>query len=172
MTTQLVIEGRHMSLEIRGRRPKLRMRIDGRDHEIVEARGPDGSFEIVVDGISYRGFRFITPDAIWVRFGGRTFVSERSADAKKTSPTGKLEVRSEMPGTVVAIHVEEGAGVRAGDALLTVESMKLQLTLHADRTGSIAKIFSKVGATFDRGAPLLAYRAEIAKPDAPVLEPK
>lgn len=36
--------------------------------------------------------------------------------------------------------------------------MKLQLTVNADRAGEIARVFLQAGATFERGATLLAYR--------------
>jgi 3-methylcrotonyl-CoA carboxylase alpha subunit len=69
---------------------------------------------------------------------------------------------SEVPGTIVSVHVDEGARVSEGDPVVTVESMKLQLTLNADRNGRIAKIFLAAGSTFDRGAPLFAYAKETA----------
>src|SRR3712207_8974151 len=34
--------------------------------------------------------------------------------------------RSQMPGKIVRVHVDAGARVEAGDAILTVEAMKMQ----------------------------------------------
>jgi propionyl-CoA carboxylase alpha chain len=50
-----------------------------------------------------------------------------------------------MPGLVIALNVEEGAEVKAGDALVIVEAMKMENILRADRDGTVKKINAKVG---------------------------
>jgi 3-methylcrotonyl-CoA carboxylase alpha subunit len=156
-------QGTAHQIEIVARRPNLRLRIDGHEHDIDEARTSNGSFAIAVDGQTYHGFRFVTPDRIWIRLQNRTFVIDRrTSSSGKSSAKGALEVMSEVPGTIVSVHVDEGARVSEGDPVVTLESMKLQLTINADRNGVIAKIFLSAGATFDRGAPLFAYAKETA----------
>jgi 3-methylcrotonyl-CoA carboxylase alpha subunit len=156
-------QGTAHQIEIVARRPNLRLRIDGHEHDIDEDRASDGSFTMVVDGQTYRGFRLVTPERIWIRLQNRTFVIDRrTSSSGKSSAKGALEVTSDVPGTIVRVHVSEGAKVGEGDPVVTVESMKLQLTINADRSGVIAKIFLAAGATFDRGAPLFAYAKETA----------
>ncbi len=46
------------------------------------------------------------------------------------------EVRSPMPGTVVAVPGDDGARVEAGDPLVVVEAMKMEHTLRAPRAGT------------------------------------
>ena len=50
-----------------------------------------------------------------------------------------------MPGLVKAIHIEEGAEVKAGDPLAVVEAMKMENILRAERDGTVKKIPAKVG---------------------------
>ena len=45
-----------------------------------------------------------------------------------------------MPGLIVKIHVEEGQEVQEGQALCTVEAMKMENILRAERKGMVAKI--------------------------------
>ena len=70
-----------------------------------------------------------------------------------------------MPGTVIAIHTEVGAEVKAGDKLITIESMKLQVGLVASRDGVIEGIHVPAETAFDRGA-LLISLVPLAAPEA------
>ena len=50
-----------------------------------------------------------------------------------------------MPGLIVKIDVEVGQEVQEGQPLCTVEAMKMENILKAERTGIVAKINSNVG---------------------------
>ncbi len=52
-----------------------------------------------------------------------------------------------MPGMVVSINVEEGQDVFEGQALATVEAMKMENILRAERKGRVAKINAAPGAS-------------------------
>ena len=49
-----------------------------------------------------------------------------------------------MPGLVVKIAVNEGDEVQEGQVLATIEAMKMENTLRAERKGTVAKV--NVGA--------------------------
>jgi biotin carboxyl carrier protein len=67
--------------------------------------------------------------------------------------------RAPMPGTVIAIAVEEGQQVSSGDPLVIIESMKLETTIKAWRDGIVESIHVSVGRSFDKDAPLLTLVA-------------
>ena len=50
-----------------------------------------------------------------------------------------------MPGLVISIDVVVGQEVSAGDKLCTIEAMKMENILRAERKGVVAKINSSVG---------------------------
>ncbi|SFG51933.1 biotin carboxyl carrier protein /biotin carboxylase [Palleronia marisminoris] len=50
-----------------------------------------------------------------------------------------------MPGLVVKLHVEEGAEVQEGQALCTIEAMKMENILRAEKKGKISKINAAEG---------------------------
>ncbi|KFE36850.1 acetyl-CoA carboxylase biotin carboxylase subunit [Thioclava atlantica] len=52
-----------------------------------------------------------------------------------------------MPGLVVKISVEEGQEVQEGQALATVEAMKMENILRAERKGMVKKINAEAGAS-------------------------
>ena len=41
-----------------------------------------------------------------------------------------------MPGTVVAVHVADGATVEAGDRVVTIEAMKMEQSVTAPHPGT------------------------------------
>ena len=50
-----------------------------------------------------------------------------------------------MPGLLVSLHVEEGEEVQPGQPLATVEAMKMENILRAEKEGTIAKINAAEG---------------------------
>ncbi len=63
---------------------------------------------------------------------------------KKPPDTSRL-LLSPMPGLLSSIAVELGQEVKAGEALVTVEAMKMENVLRAERDGRIAAIRAKPG---------------------------
>jgi 3-methylcrotonyl-CoA carboxylase alpha subunit len=144
-----------LSAAIVGRSP-LRFRVDGQDHTVVELAAPEGEFALVIDGVRVTGHRHDAGDRVFVRIAGRTFVVPR---AQRTAAAArKDELRAEMPGRVVRHHAQPGQRVAAGDPLVTVESMKLQLVIAADRDAVVAALPIAEQAAFDRGDVLVHLR--------------
>jgi propionyl-CoA carboxylase alpha chain len=52
-----------------------------------------------------------------------------------------------MPGQLVRLAVEEGQEVQEGQALATVEAMKMENILRAERKGTVRKINARPGDT-------------------------
>lgn len=51
-----------------------------------------------------------------------------------------LEIRSEVAGTVFQVEVSAGTRVAAGDTLLILESMKMEIPVDAPRDGTVVKV--------------------------------
>lgn len=161
MSTQLKLDGRTVRLDIVGRRPVLRLALDGTAHEVAECAAEDGAFELKLDGHVCRGWRYAGEREIYVRLEGRTFVIDLVEAGGASDAKGRHAnaVRSEMPGTVIDIHCAKGDEVRAGDTLITIESMKLQIGVAAPRDGVIEDIHVAANATFERDALLVSFAA-------------
>jgi 3-methylcrotonyl-CoA carboxylase alpha subunit len=65
-----------------------------------------------------------------------------------------------MPGVVVSVQATAGQRVREGDALLVIESMKLQMTIVAACAGTVEPLPLAVGQTFQRGAVLAQVKPD------------
>ena len=63
---------------------------------------------------------------------------------KKAADTSKM-VLSPMPGLVVAVEVETGQHVSAGQTLFVIEAMKMQNIIRAERDGVLKTVNAKAG---------------------------
>jgi pyruvate carboxylase len=77
----------------------------------------------------------------------------------KAEPGNAAHVGAPMPGVVSTLAVAAGQSVRAGDVLLSIEAMKMETALHAERDGTIAAVHVKVGDQIDAKDLLVAYAA-------------
>lgn len=121
------------------------------------AGGPTADVAVDVDG------------AVWVHTDAGTHrlrpVTREAALAERLAARGRdagaqsPELRAPMPGTVVAVHVADGAVVAAGDRLVTVEAMKMEHSVTAPHAG-VARVHVVVGAQVRRDELLADVAAE------------
>ena len=74
--------------------------------------------------------------------------------AKPAAPAGaqgSVVVKAPMPGTVVNVVVSAGQAVKAGDDLVFIEAMKMEIPVVAPEDGTIASIDVAVGAAVEAG---------------------
>ncbi len=64
-----------------------------------------------------------------------------------------------MPGKVIAVLVEPGASVEKGTPLIVMEAMKMEHTIVAPATGTVAEMLFSVGDQVADGAQLLVMEA-------------
>jgi 3-methylcrotonyl-CoA carboxylase alpha subunit len=166
MAYRIQVDGKDTEVEIRARRPQLRLRVGGAEHALQAATAQGRQFALTLDGVDYRGWRCPSGDDLQVRLNGRTYtvhvVRRRHAAG---AGDGQEEIRASMPGVIVAVHAGAGQAVSAGDKLLTLESMKLQMTIVASHAGVVAQVHVAPEAVFERGALLVSFaRQEASAP--------
>jgi len=62
-----------------------------------------------------------------------------------------------MPGVVSTVAVSQGQNVKAGDVLLSIEAMKMETALRAERDGSIAEVLVRPGEQIDAKDLLIVF---------------
>lgn len=82
----------------------------------------------------------------------------RRASSRKAEAGNPDEVGAPMPGMVVTVAVSEGERVARGDVLLTLEAMKMEASVRAERAGVIGEVLVKPGMQVDAKDLLLTYR--------------
>ncbi len=75
----------------------------------------------------------------------------------KAEPGNPLHVGAPMPGLVVRVTVAPGEQVAAGRKLFTLEAMKMETTVYADRAGLVAEVLVQPGTQVDAGDLLLRF---------------
>jgi pyruvate carboxylase len=56
-----------------------------------------------------------------------------------------------MPGQIVKVTASAGRSVRKGEALLTIEAMKMQTIVHSPANGKVQSVLTPVGARVGAG---------------------
>ena len=98
-----------------------------------------------------------TGDQRWLFVDGAVHQVELGPEGttrRRTSGAGH-DLSSPMPATVVKVLVEPGATVTRGDALVTLEAMKMELAIRAPRDGVVGAIHCKAGDLIPPGVNLL-----------------
>ena len=76
--------------------------------------------------------------------------SRRQADERQPG-----EVGAPMPGTVIALHCQEGQQVEEGDPLLDLEAMKMETVVRASLAGTVVDVVVSPQDGVERGDLLL-----------------
>lgn len=156
--------------------------IDGTAHDVVATRGNDGSVQLRRGQRSLSVSREALPDGRWrIRIDGRSRTVHLAAGADADAVyvhadgLGAVEIERQtlshatggaagrasnllsapMPGVVIAVHVAAGDPVDAGQALMVIESMKLETTLVAPRDARVKTVHHAAGASFALKAALI-----------------
>ncbi|MGC9374830.1 MAG: acetyl-CoA carboxylase biotin carboxyl carrier protein subunit [Bacteroidales bacterium] len=73
----------------------------------------------------------------------RTLLTEKFKNRKKWEYPDKRKIYSEIPGTIIKIHVEEGQKVKEGDLMMILEAMKMKNKIIFPSDGVVKKIYIK-----------------------------
>ncbi|WZO99459.1 pyruvate carboxylase [Isosphaeraceae bacterium EP7] len=79
-------------------------------------------------------------------------------EAPKADPANPNQIGSPLPGLVVGVAVTAGDAVRKGQKLLSIEAMKMETTLYAERPGRVVEVLAAVGRQVTTGE--LLFRLE------------
>ena len=76
-------------------------------------------------------------------------------ESPKANPNDPNQIAAPLPGLVVGVAVNAGDAVRKGQKLLSIEAMKMETTLYAERPGRIAEVLTRVGHQVKTGELLI-----------------
>jgi acetyl-CoA/propionyl-CoA carboxylase biotin carboxyl carrier protein len=96
-------------------------------------------------------------DRVWFSYNGDSWEVLRqreTVDHAGPAGTGPGPVNSPMPGTVLAVHVQEGDAVRAGQPLVTVEAMKMEHVVSSPVDGTVGRLLVAAGQSVSLGQSL------------------
>jgi biotin carboxyl carrier protein len=125
---------------------------------------PGRVWSVVVDGEAHE-VAFVGADRVWVDGDeiGLAIEDERAVAAGRAggrSADARQEIRAPMPGLLKRVHVVVGTAVSEGDALVTLEAMKMENELRAAHPGTVTQIAVGEGTKVEGGALLIVIRSQ------------
>ena len=110
--------------------------LDQKYHRVKYLETGTAKMNLVVDGVPMILNRYSNLNEIVYKNSG-------GGDAIDS----EVALKSQIPGKVVSVAVEEGANVKKGDTVCTLESMKMQVGVKAHKDGTVKSIKIKQGGT-------------------------
>ncbi|MDC9810533.1 MULTISPECIES: pyruvate carboxylase [Rhizobium] len=80
-----------------------------------------------------------------------------AAVRRKAEPGNAVHVGAPMPGVISRVFVSPSQAVSAGDVLVSIEAMKMETALHAEKDGSISEVLVRAGDQIDAKDLLVVY---------------
>jgi acetyl-CoA/propionyl-CoA carboxylase, biotin carboxylase, biotin carboxyl carrier protein len=136
--------------------------VEGGEIRSLTASLDGNRLTITLDGLRTDYLVAATDGQIWLSGGGRTAILEEVREAPvrpDDEHSGDAELTSPMPGSVVAVGVEDGQSVAAGTVVVTVEAMKMEHALSAPVDGAV-ELLVAVGDQVKVGQPLARITAD------------
>ena len=107
------------------------------------------------DGTHALAYGVVDGANTWVFLDGVTHVVEPARRGRTTGAHDAAALAAPMPATVTRIHVAVGQPVTAGDVLVTLEAMKMELPIRAASDGTVGAIHCRVGELVQPNVPLV-----------------
>ncbi|MDQ7817630.1 MAG: biotin/lipoyl-containing protein [Melioribacteraceae bacterium] len=131
---------------------KFKLTINGNQYDVNIINVEDNIAEVEVNGTHYQVEvdkqiqKTKTPKLIRSVASPST---DSASSIQKTSspavPKGVGFVKAPLPGVILNVHVREGDVVKIGDKLITLEAMKMENSVNADKEGKILSIKVRQG---------------------------
>lgn len=128
----------------------------------ASARKAAGGLQLTIEGRTERVRIAHDGDTTWLAIDGATYsLRELPPERRRgAAASASTEIRSPMPGSVVAVHVEAGERVTKGTPLIVVEAMKMEHTLVAPSDGIVGDLLARTGDQVKVDQPLLTVTPE------------
>lgn len=138
-----------------------KFKIFGHEYETKVVRREDDEVVISVNGQEYKAHLEESKKKSFVRPAPKM---ERpkvvpAEGTPKTAPPGAAKgagaVKAPLPGLVMKLNIKVGDTVKAGDTVMIMEAMKMENSISATASGTIASIEANVGDSVMEGQVLL-----------------
>lgn len=126
--------------------------------DVVSVSGVDeAAYEATAGDAVRRGSVAVRGNEAWVQIAGEVFVFTVAESARRSRAAGRDQdvLTPPMPATVVRIAVSPGQSVEAGDLLVALEAMKMELPIRAPRAAVVRAVHCSAGELVQPGQVLL-----------------
>ena len=113
--------------------------LDNKFHNVKYIENQTAEMKIVVDGLALTINMHTKLDEIVYKSAG-------GADVGSI----QINLRSQIPGKVVSVEVENGDKVKKGDIVCVLESMKMQVSVKSHKDGEVKNLKIKEGVSVNK----------------------
>ena len=149
--------GERIELTAHGHGGDYRIELDGSAHQVSGARLQGDALSLRLDGSMRRYRAMADGDDVLVHDGDqrlRLRVEPMYRSLAGADASAESRIRAPMPGRVVLVQAVAGDRVQAGDVVLVLEAMKMELALKAPRDGVLAEVRAQAGEFVEADAVL------------------
>lgn len=147
----------------------FRARVGEEVHEVKLVHAQDGQLHFQLgETLHTAQLAHETSAKRWLHTAGRTFIVEKSGGARRRGSDGAASngrLTAPMPGQIRAVLVAAGDEVAAGQPLLLMEAMKMEIRIAAPYPGRVAALHVTEDITVNKDAVLIEIEAHPASTD-------
>ncbi len=138
------------------REDRLRANVNGEPVELHVVQDTCGRILLNGDRVKTAD-AMVDGDHVWIQYEGAVWRLDRIDEMEQDSgdETGDGAVLAPMPGRILELLCNAGSVVEAGEVLVRMESMKLQLDVRAPRAGVLSDCRVTVGDMVNGGDRLM-----------------
>jgi len=141
---------------------RFKATIGDRDYDFSAMRQIDGAWLLSIGNRRVLAYVAGDGDVRYVYVNGNTAtlsaVNERRKRRGGSASAGDLT--AQMPGQVVEVFVSEGDEVEAGQTLIVLEAMKMEIRVTAPTDGTVHGVFVAQGDVVERGQRLVEVTSD------------
>ncbi|MEE4310657.1 MAG: acetyl-CoA carboxylase biotin carboxyl carrier protein subunit [candidate division KSB1 bacterium] len=144
---------------------KLRVLLDNKEVPVEFIRRPaSNSYVVVMENRTFEFEIVRDEEAYVVHYQGRDYpcrvedqrlIKLKNAIRQEVTQSEHLEIRSPMPGLVVAAEVAVGEKVRSGQGLIIIEAMKMENEIKSPADGVVREIKVKTSEAVEMNQTLI-----------------
>ncbi len=142
------VGGQVETVEVTGENGRYRLTLDGGVWEVDARLTAQGIYSLLVEGVSHVADVTDQEGACVVDIGDETYVIQVEEETRYIIRTkggaagahAHQVLTAPLPGKITHVAVKVGDTVKAGDALLVIEAMKMENEFRAGTPGTIAEV--------------------------------
>jgi len=135
-------------------------RVGGGEERVATAQPDRDGIAVTIDGDRRVWARASDGAIMRVGIGGRAWgFREEVVELRRDLDAADAALEAPMPGSVLAVRVRDGDSVRAGDVLVVLESMKMELEVVAPAAGTVHGLAVAPGDRVSGGQVLVGVAA-------------
>lgn len=117
----------------------------------------EGGWHLTFAESSTRAYTATMGDQRFVQIEGQAYAltTVTSTSQRRRGAAASGDLTAQMPGQIRDVRVQEGDAVEAGQTLVVMEAMKMEMRITAPRASRVKRVLVQAGAIVERGAVLV-----------------